>query len=79
MPHEPTDACRDDHCAYHNDDEPATKETYRICAECFHAFQTAEDLQNAYVDQMVAIDPAVSRALPHPNRILFCPLCTHDW
>lgn len=77
MPHEPTAECATMHCAHHNEDEPGPG--YLACLECFHLYETEADLQAAYVDASVAIDPAVSRAAPHVSKILFCPLCGHDF
>lgn len=80
MPHEPTEACDADHCYSHHEDEPIQGGSYyRICGECFHLYPTVDDLRAAYVAEATKIDPAVAKVSPPVEKIVFCPLCTHDW
>lgn len=79
-----------DMCWSHNVNEPANEETYRICFECNHVFQTEDDLVNAHnakVEEMrmdgpggdfeweVAYIPLAQRG----SDIHCCPFCIHDF
>jgi hypothetical protein len=32
-----------DYCAYHGEREPITPDTYKVCGECLHAWQTEDE------------------------------------
>lgn len=86
-PHEPTDACKWDHCAYHNVDEPVPVDGLPgalTCGECWHYYPSGEALiaadylglqEVAAAHPEWAVDPQ-PRAL---TDIHVCPLCTHDF
>lgn len=65
----------DDRCYACGVVDPVTADTYIVCGECGHAFQTREDL--------VALDRTwwVEMGEPYPgdnHPIYACPCCTHD-
>lgn len=62
-----------DQCAIHGH-EPIPEKYFRICGECWHVFVTAEELVQAYRDEM----PEPKRPTPL-EEIYFCPYCTHDF
>ena len=72
--HEPTAACGDFHCCWHNVDEAT--EGYRLCYECKHMYLTEAELVAAYFDRMVAV--AATKRIAG-DTIVFCPLCSHDF
>jgi hypothetical protein len=74
--HQVTAACRDVHCAYHEDDEDPAG-AVRVCFECGHAYLTAGEIRQAWADGA----PPELRGMPAPpaEEIGFCPLCMHDW
>ena len=45
-PHEVTEACLAEHCAWHNVDEPGG--SYVVCPECWHSYPSARSLRAAY-------------------------------
>lgn len=69
MPHDPAAACEALHCYIHHEDEPA-EGAYLLCGECFHAYRTAAELEDAYAE-VLPRRPA--------SLIMFCPLCGHDF
>lgn len=85
MPEWP-DPLPDDWCWSHGRSEPVDDDTYRVCGECFHAFQTEADLireHNAELAEMrkrhsgeanAEISDATSGA-----EIWTCPHCIHDF
>lgn len=74
-PHEPSPECGDDHCYSHNIDEPFGPNSYRVCGECGHVFDTAEDLIEDFNSEMPeGLPPEVD-----VQKINFCPWCTHDF
>lgn len=86
-PHQPTDACKWDHCAYHNVDEPIPVDKLPgalACGECWHYYPSGEALMAEYVrvrDEITAAHPEWGEA-PSPRsveEIHFCPLCSHDF
>jgi hypothetical protein len=85
MPHEPTAACEQDHCAWHNEDEPATGVADGVlCHECLHWYPTEAALIEAHADRLAAdVVPSVDRAFLIANTrvedIHSCPLCSHDF
>jgi len=84
MPHEPTRACDQDHCHFHNEDEPQTDlTTGTLCGECFHWFPTEAALIEAHAERMAAeVVPSVSKPFLIANTrvedIHVCPFCAHD-
>ena len=70
-PHEPFDWC-----AFHHRCEPISDATYRVCGECWHAFQTREELINEanFIAFMFGASLYDSR-----GDVQTCPLCTHDF
>jgi hypothetical protein len=75
-PHEPTTACADYHCFWHNIDEPT--EGYRLCYECMHMYPTEAELIGAYWDAFPEDTPLIMAPLSGAT-ITFCPLCSHDF
>lgn len=89
MPHPPTDECYEEHCLIHNEDEKVDENTFWCCYECFHVFQTKQDLIDAELKVLTEMS-----MLPHWGKeqllklpfkfqllqqIPSCPHCTHDW
>lgn len=56
------------HCWFHHADEHPTEDTYQVCGECWHVYQTAADLEAAWDG-------------PHRTaaEIYSCPECAHDF
>lgn len=57
---------------------------YRICGECFHVYETADDLiriYNAEGDRLADQHPEEPRSpwVTDPEAIFFCPVCIHDF
>lgn len=59
------------HCAWHNVDEPET-DMSRACFECWHVYQTAEELADAW-------EAATGSPWTGPGPIPGCAYCGHDW
>ncbi len=86
--HEPTDACYDQHCFSHHQDEDATG-AYLVCGECFHVYRTPGELRRAYRCAFWTIEnpwarPSLAwrvwRVLTiRAKRIYFCQYCIHDF
>lgn len=89
--HEPTDACADMHCHWHNVDEDDTG-AYVVCLECGHVYPTKRALRSAYRRQVapwrgrVFTSDVPSWRLwwrwlfpPRAGRIWFCQVCSHDF
>lgn len=51
--------------------EPITTDTYRVCFECGHVYETEKDLE--------AVEQEKWGRLTLAERIMACPLCVHDW
>lgn len=64
------------HCWTHHVDEPTTDSTYRVCGECLHVFETAQDLVDA--DALVWLEMGEPRR-NKPEDIFCCPYCVHDF
>lgn len=83
--HEPTDACIDVHCHWHNVDELGTG--YITCGECGHLYRTARDLRRAYRREVlsrpgfgISLRWRLWRAMTiRARRIYFCQECIHDF
>lgn len=83
--HEPSDACFEDHCHWHNVDEPGPG--YITCLECGHLYRTARELRRAYRRQSFTIPRydvpwwrITWRAWTIRARdISFCQECIHDF
>lgn len=81
--HPPTDECYAWHCKFHDVDEPITPDTYRVCGECGHAFETDVRL----IVETNKTNAALERACPGaelprhvtPDEIDSCPFCNHDF
>lgn len=54
-----------------NKHEKQTDATFLVCYECNHVYQTAKDLEDAYME-------ATGRHVP-AHKIFFCQLCIHDF
>ena len=78
--HEPSEACSGTHCYWHHVDEPDDG-AYRVCFECKHVYVTAEDLRQAWRDEVVpALREYGREAEPPPaEEIYACVFCCHDW
>lgn len=63
-----------DECWFHGT-EPITERTYRVCGECFHAWERDELLKAHNVQGMAFDTPTTT----DPETILSCPLCVHDF
>lgn len=61
------------HCWIHHTDEPVTTGTYIVCGECFHAYQTVDELM------AVEADKFGDDAQTDPERMWSCPYCIHDF
>jgi hypothetical protein len=84
-PHQPTDACRDDHCYSCGVDEPLGRRYYILCGECFHVYYTKGALRRAYRREMWRIHRAppndyleavFPRIPPPPTRKVIWKLVT---
>lgn len=67
-----------DQCAIHGY-EPVPPNYYMICNECWHCFESAEDLENLDVEVRRSIDPERWHATLPASEIRICPVCTHDF
>ena len=65
-------------CVIHNVEEVAYTDTYRECGECWHVFQTEEDLINAALAVGYPIHFTSDRPLTG-DTIYACPECAHDF
>ena len=54
------------HCCWHHEDEPSG--AYAVCLECGHAYQSAEDLLEAWSFRYL-----------NPEEVPGCAFCLHDW
>jgi hypothetical protein len=63
------------YCAVHEKDEPTTDETYRVCFECGHVYETEKDLEEAWDE---TYPQTLLRGRP-ARKIDFCPICLHDF
>lgn len=63
-------------CYFHGD-EPIPPNPYQVCAECWHCFNTREDLV-AEVNKVLG-ELGVKIHADNGNVIYTCPLCTHDF
>lgn len=83
-----------DLCAFHNTNEPITDETFKVCGECLHAWQTEVDFLddcNAAASLMNEGDRQWGklwlndpfRQFIHSEQTVaesgICPLCTHNF
>lgn len=75
-----------DWCFSHNRREPVDENTYRVCGECFHVFQTEADLirdHNAELaDMRSRHSDDAAREMPDATSgetIVTCPHCVHDF
>lgn len=80
--HAPTDECWENHCAYHNVDEPIEYGTgFHLCGECLHCWPSWEELvmdHNLTVMDLGAYDLTVRFDDP-VDSIWICPLCAHSF
>lgn len=87
--HEPTTACAEVHCHWHNVDETGTTTLSIICYECGHLFLDEAALQAAYAanwpecKEVHIHDPEFCLpaldAVPDADDIPFCPFCSHSF
>jgi hypothetical protein len=70
-----TTSTKDPGCFFHGE-EPIPEGAYRVCGECWHCYNTPEDLlaEDAKMAQQYGFTP-----VSDPEQVPFCPLCTHDW
>jgi len=75
MPHEQRANCEADHCAFHDEDEPAGAAAI-VCFECRHAFPDEAALVAATNNTRIAVgmEPIAITA----EDITTCPHCAHD-
>lgn len=64
-------------CAIHDVEEPCGANTYRICFECGHVWETMEVMVKFYRIEFFEVDPTIQDK--EGDEISFCPLCLHDW
>ena len=62
-------------CAIHHVLEVPTPDSYRECGECWHVYQTQEELQ-AESDALAAL---FNEPTWDAETVFSCPLCGHDW
>lgn len=83
-------------CWFHGH-EPIPEGAYRVCGECWHCYNTIEDLvaeenttraehlrdsdwqalgYRSHDEMAQGLQPIT---VDQVDKILFCPLCTHDW
>ena len=66
----------DDWCFTHQRREPTTPTTYRVCGECWHVFETEQEL----VDAANRWDlPPGEQPFTAGEIIFACPECGHDF
>lgn len=79
-----------DLCAYHNEIEPITDTTYKVCGECLHAWQTVEEFMEDCRKDANFMNASSQKWLNDPFSVKvmtaadcfesgICPLCTHDF
>lgn len=81
-PHQATNDCAHYHCYCHNIDEPADSNSYLICFECCHVFQTEKELIDAFNKNLIEYYDGLHIEGPLASlgdEINFCPFCTHDF
>jgi hypothetical protein len=66
-----------DHCYFHGVDEPTDDDTFRVCLECCHVYQTEADLIVAA--NQAALEYQLGKVYASADEIKWCPLCIHDW
>jgi len=77
-------------CAYHNrKEEPTVAEPYMGCGECWHIWNTEQELMDDYNKMMDEIEQEVNEGYTEPIAIFIrktngwqlmtCPLCSHDF
>lgn len=64
-------------CYWHNRVEPVTPSTYRVCGECFHVYETPDDLLYEECQVRASYDEPIAGLTV--DTIYSCPLCVHDW
>lgn len=69
----------DDTCAFHLRDEPITEDTFKVCGECWHAFQTEDEFRNAVADAMFECGLGLYAATMLEENSTCCPFCSHDF
>lgn len=63
-------------CHVHNVEEYENDDTYLICYECNHVYQTSDDLIAAFMPLSERYGDGAPR---QPKDIHSCPLCAHDF
>jgi hypothetical protein len=61
------------YCCIDDKNEVITPNTHRVCFECGHVFELADDLVSAFFETYPERKQVVA------SEITFCPLCLHDW
>jgi len=64
-------------CQIHHVIEISDENTYRECGECWHVFQTEEQLVNAR--NRVWEEMGSSHRVVKGNEVYACPECAHDF
>ncbi|HWO66057.1 MAG TPA: hypothetical protein VNO31_39100 [Umezawaea sp.] len=78
MPHEPTQACEQDHCYWHNEDEPATGVADGVlCHECLHWFPTVQAVRECEAELRVRL--GLPLKVITDDELTSCPLCGHSF
>lgn len=78
--HEPSDECGGRHCHSHGVDEPLIgTPPYRVCFECNHVYNTADELFGAYISEMRRVTGIPNPPVVALDDIYFCPHCAHDF
>lgn len=65
-------------CYSHNVDEPRDTNTYRVCFECNHVYQTEADLLAAHNRNKAEMGDGPEQQLT-PSLASFCAECIHDF
>ncbi len=60
-------------CHIDDKEEKVTDETYLVCFECGHVYETQADLIKAWNDE------SEFKSRSDADDIPFCPLCLHDF
>ena len=63
------------HCWEHHKDETTDETPFIVCGECWHIYQTAQELETLYNEEVKA-NGGPWRTV---TDIFFCPLCIHDF
>jgi hypothetical protein len=79
-----------DWCEWHHRIEVESPDTFRVCGECGHVWNTAEELLDEFNREGERVERQLAEMLDGGRftgdlgatdvaDVLFCPLCLHDW